>query len=70
MSNNYKVNINPIVPSKEKIDKSKNFDKLIQKHEMIYRPFEVRKKMHRKRNVIMLVVSLIAVGLALLFSMD
>lgn len=68
MSNKYKVNINPEIPSDENIDKSKDFEKLLKKNNGKYNPINFRKGMHKRQTIIMIVVSAIAVGLALFFS--
>ena len=64
----YKVNIDPEIPSDEQIAKSQDFEKLLKKKDQQYNPVEFRKGMHKKRNLIMIVVTVVAVALALFFT--
>ena len=67
----YKVNINTKLPSEEVINKSKDFDLILEKSKpRAYDLLDARKRMHKRRRYIMWGVVLISVLLALLASLE
>ena len=67
MNKKYKININPEIPTDKEIAESMDFNKLMKQTNDMYKPLDFRKKMHRKRNVIMVVICAIALALVLLY---
>ena len=68
MSKKYKVNINPKLPTDRQISDSMDFDLLIKKSNDFYNPRKLRNKMYTKRTVVMLVITIVAVVLAIMAS--
>ena len=68
MSTKYKIDIDPQIPSEEKIAETMNFSKLMEQASSLHRPLDLRKKMHKRVTLIMLAVSVVAIALALFFS--
>jgi hypothetical protein len=68
MSDKYKIEIDPVLPSDEKIAESMDFSKIMKQASVVHNPLNLRKKMHRKRMFLMFVVCAIAVALAMVFS--
>ena len=67
--NKYKSKINRTIPSDDEINQKKDFNQLYkQSQQEMYKLHDFRKNMHKKRTLIIFVVTAIAVGLALLFT--
>lgn len=64
MSERYKIIVNPELPSDKEIDDSRDFAKVLGGLKANHQPSKVRRKMHRNRKMMMMVVTLIAVALA------
>lgn len=67
MNEKYKVNINPKLPSDKDIAESMDFEKILKKSNTVYKPLDFRKRMHKKRTWIMLIISILAVFLACIY---
>lgn len=66
----YKVNIDPKLPSEEKMKQSMDFDKVLKTAtSKKFNVYHARKKMHRKRSYIMWVMVAVAVVLSLLVTL-
>ena len=66
MNDKYKIKINAEMPSDKEIEKSMDFSKLMKSSKEMYNPMKIRQGMHRKRKMMLIVITILSVALALL----
>ena len=66
----YNFNIDKPNPTKKDTDKFKNFDNLVSDYKQLHSPWRLLKVMYSDRKVIRLLILIIAVAVAVVFSLN